>query len=367
MINKKAAIKCNKCKKKIKELPFKCRHCDEYHCSGHHLPEGHNCKWLEGRNEKNLKNWGDKFSSLKGDALSNDEEFGKEYFNAEAYLCPTRTVKHFNILDEKTDNDWMGFIVFIIIILSISLFLSFSSSSIARSEYNDFSKLIGIDSGITYDQFSNISELHWDHMPLTYSIDSNCIERLEELMILSMEKINNETSGYVQFQEERINPDISFHCKDSIYDKSGEYSLADASSTNDPYNTNIITHVDINIYGQGAICGTGYPALEVHELLHGFGFNHNPLTKSIMSPYSSGSSRSCKISKMDNAYSSCLMYIYSNSVVGDCYESKLNSISSGSEYDIGECDVGWYGAVGSDEWCCEEPGMYIDSDGYCSS
>ncbi len=363
MGNKKTADKCNKCKRVIKGLPFKCGYCGKNNCSKHCLPENHNCKWLEGRNEKNFEDWKDKIRGVKKDYHRDDEYFGDDTFSAGEYLDPLEInpLKKSNQI-KSSDSGGNGFLIFLVIIMAVVLF--FLYYPIDTELIDNISPYTYRYDSISEDSFSSSLESHWDHMPLTYNIEDNCIERMEKLMLLAMEKINNETLEYVQFEEVNNNPDISFYCKEYMYDRSGEYSLADATNTNDPYNSNIITHLDINVYGQGSICGSGYPALEVHELLHGFGFNHNPMTKSIMSPYSAQSSKECKIDKIDKAYTDCLMYIYSNAIIGSCLESKLNYITSNNEYES-VCSEGYYEAVGSD-WCCQEPNMYVDDEGYCS-
>ena len=46
MVNKNSHVICNKCKSKIKDMPFKCKYCGKYYCSKHRLPEDHGCKKL---------------------------------------------------------------------------------------------------------------------------------------------------------------------------------------------------------------------------------------------------------------------------------------------------------------------------------
>ncbi len=216
------------------------------------------------------------------------------------------------------------------------------------------------------DDFADSNEPHWTHMPLTYEIDNTCGERLQNLMILGMDKINNETSEYVTFEKAIDNPDIYFYCRDFIYDPDVNQVLADTLITYDTENDDIITHIDVNMYGQGQICATGYPALEVHELLHGLGFDHNVFLESIMSAYAEDVSRKCKITKIDKPYTDCLMYIYSNGEVGDCSESKINVYTEDIEYiEEYECEDGWYYSLNKEEYCCPEPDMEIDWEGYC--
>jgi hypothetical protein len=50
-------VRCNECHSEIKELPFKCKFCGQYHCGSHRLPEDHHCTGLPRRNV---------FDNLKG-------------------------------------------------------------------------------------------------------------------------------------------------------------------------------------------------------------------------------------------------------------------------------------------------------------
>lgn len=166
------------------------------------------------------------------------------------------------------------------------------------------------------DSFFGIEEPHWKHLPLTYRID-NCIERQTNLTRLAFEKIAFETGYIVDFEETSENPDILIYCDPTIGD-SEELTIAETLPYVDSYFENLIVYAEITIYGQGSICLTGYPALEVHEILHAFGFEHNPFDQNIMAPYSADYSRKCETTKIDDEYVSCLRYIYSNGELGEC-------------------------------------------------
>lgn len=166
------------------------------------------------------------------------------------------------------------------------------------------------------DDFLEIKEPHWGHMPLTYRID-NCIERQTNLTRLAFEKIEFETGYIVNFEETSENPDILIYCDPTISGNE-DRTIAEAFPYVDPYFENLIAYADITFYGQGGVCLTGYPALEVHEILHTFGFEHNPFNQNIMAPYSADYSRKCETTKIDDEYVSCLRYIYSNGEIGEC-------------------------------------------------
>jgi len=211
------------------------------------------------------------------------------------------------------------------------------------------------------DSFSNSQYKHWGHMPLTYKFENECRERLKDSIISAFNNITRETGGLVYFNEAFENADFLIECKNPEYSSgSTEWTLADAIYKTDENNTNLIIHADINIYGQGFACVTGYPSLEVHEILHVFGFLHNPTIGSIMEEYVADSSNKCKIIQIDKEYISCLKNIYSNGgLEGNC--SSINTLVTTK---INPCPNGRY-LDKSTEYCCPYPNMIIDIEGNC--
>jgi len=211
-------------------------------------------------------------------------------------------------------------------------------------------------------------------MPVTYKFETEkctdtkwtdcCRERVINLTLLAFRSITNETAGTVYFNEVSQDPDISIYCEESEHSSSLIETLAEASCEKDDYNEKLISHATLTIYGQGMACNTGYPDLEVHEILHTFGFIHNAKMGSIMQPYSAMTSAECETTKIDDEYISCLKNIYSDGVIeGDC--SKIDTITNsdftGPCDSMYTCDEGWYEVKGTD-FCCPEPNMLIVND-----
>lgn len=216
------------------------------------------------------------------------------------------------------------------------------------------------------DNFYNIEHLHWGHLPITYKFENKATDRQINLTRLAFKKIEEETSGVVRFIEVTEDPDISIYFRPVVYQINEEYvfarTKADARFTEVDESRNLIVKGEINFYGQGFVCNTGYPALEVHEILHLFDIPHNPLVDSIMSPYTSESSSTCEITEIDDEYISCLRWIYSNGEIeGSC--DFPNVIKEADEEYEPVCELGWYPVNGTD-YCCPEPGMVI-VEGYC--
>jgi len=221
------------------------------------------------------------------------------------------------------------------------------------------------------DDFSKVNHLRWGYMPLTYGFETECIERLQNSIRLAFESVENETGGIIYFEEVLENPDISIHCVEREYDKDS-YTTTIGGARCFTYNEkpNLIMEGEIYIYGQGMVCGTGYPSVEVHEILHLFGFLHNPSPQSIMFPYTADSSARCKTNSIDKIYINCLRHIYSNGTIqGDC--PNIDTLVSSKDpplcppKDFNFCSDGWYPVKGT-RYCCPEPNMRINKEGNCA-
>ncbi|MFH1503276.1 MAG: hypothetical protein ABIE36_01310 [Candidatus Diapherotrites archaeon] len=306
--------------------------------------------------------------------------------------------------------------------------------SIDNSDYESENKLY-LEDNIERDSFSDIVEVHWTHMPLSFNITNkeDCDEYEINGILESFEIIQNSTAGAVSFIETETKPDITLYCinveeelkkaeickyitfnykksRFSAYEE-GEinidthlfrrtnliemgdnktvYELCYVDKNDIPftatfdhtqgiilgealpnYEGNKIINATIWIYHRNSRCAD-FPAIEVHELLHNFGFGHSyepffsPVfgwsnedtiyLKDIMFPYSS-----CLHQKeIQQKYISCLKYIYSNGEFdGNC--SGINFLNVGENF----CENGWYPVEGTD-FCCPEPNMEIIND-YCT-
>jgi len=219
-----------------------------------------------------------------------------------------------------------------------------------------------------FDNFSSAKYPHWSHMPITYKIDKNCSSRLKNLVLLAFQKVKNETGGLVYYVPSDKIPNLNINCNPSENGNNALFlPIEDASCITDKTGSKLISHAEINIYGQGMVCGTGYPATEVHELLHTLGFVHSPHINNIMYPVSADSSSSCKINGIDSEYVSCLKNIYSNGKISGSCNNIDTSIKEGeSNFTCTQCEGGWYNVKGTLS-CCPGPNMKIDAEGYCNS
>jgi len=262
---------------------------------------------------------------------------------------------------------WSFGILFIIILV-----FNFSSNIFSKENLDEESKDNFTNERIQVieinDKFSNISEVHWTHMPITYKFENGCVERQISLTKLAFISISNETSFLIYFREVSESPDILIHCKSREWVKdASKITLGEASSNTSDYNKGLITNSEIIFYSGGMTCNTGYPALEVHEILHTFGLRDIGNLDKIMSGYSAESSAKCKIKFIDTETLSCLKYIYSNGTIqGNCSRVLFKVCDKG--YVLGkdnkcheECGKGYYCL---DSTCCNNECFTCSSDSY---
>lgn len=160
------------------------------------------------------------------------------------------------------------------------------------------------------DQFSNSSELHWKHMPITFSITSSCGNYQSKRIIWGFNVLTNETNNSVRFKKVDDSADISVKCfKEVPSEIPNTFTQGKAQYLNNgnEIESAVINYYNVNpnldYYPGGCII---YPDTEVHELLHTFGFEHIENPRSIMSPEGTN----CYVRKIDNEIIGKLKKIY---------------------------------------------------------
>ncbi len=230
------------------------------------------------------------------------------------------------------------------------------------------------------DKFSDTMELHWDHMPLTYTFQEK--DKIYPLRIerinLALREIGKLTNNSIQFIEVSKDADITFIGTKSMKIEREEYSSLDyfLMGEDEGYSPgtqtlgeatwnvegNIIYNAEIFFYGGIKENCLDYPAVEMHEILHVFGMEHSKNVASVMSKMEHYCIQKIR-QDVDGDIFSCLKDIYFNGEFnGNC--SKVNLLTGDDLYGYA-CEDNWYRVEGT-EYCCPEPNMIIDNEGYCS-
>ncbi len=147
------------------------------------------------------------------------------------------------------------------------------------------------------DQFPNTNEFHWDHMPITYDIDS-CRKTFGGRMMKDIENsfifISNRTDNVILFEEysSGIEADITFICdiggiETNNFRGDGTFVTEAEAAIYEYPGTNIFAPSEIYIYATYDCLGER-PTLIIHEILHLFNLEHNvnpSYSDDIMHPY----------------------------------------------------------------------------------
>ncbi len=229
-----------------------------------------------------------------------------------------------------------------------------------REELKEVAKDIQVCKNVTFDYRKNFLK-HYDEDGLDKNI--HIIINTELLKISDNETIYNVCYGDVN----------DLDSLGSSFLKDISFDLNTLGHAQPIVSGNVITGAKIYFFktGQGwSSCI--FPAKEIHEILHIFGFGHSyepywdpqwgytdwSYASDIMFPH-----LYCDRQKeLDEKYVSCLKKIYSG--IGDCLGVNfLEWDENGSLIPEGICANGWYPVEGTD-YCCPEPDMEI-VDGYC--
>jgi len=133
--------KCAYCKRKIRELPFKCKFCHGVYCSNHRLPESHRCKGL-GEHKKYTKsrwfgtiekNFSQEKSTSKKDDDSNDHE-KKSHSNIKRFSRKKyhQFVYWLNEREHRRYRNWNRLIRNVVWLVIISIIIGIVWSNLAK-------------------------------------------------------------------------------------------------------------------------------------------------------------------------------------------------------------------------------------------
>ncbi|MDO8460516.1 MAG: matrixin family metalloprotease [Nanoarchaeota archaeon] len=264
---------------------------------------------------------------------------------SDVYVIKLSTVKTIKIIG----------IILIAVILIWSWFHSQSDSSQLQTQQSSDSQIENTSQIEINDQFTNIKEQHYTHLPITYSIDipsENYYfdtyygkvamvgrETKEQDIRTAFKLIENSTGGIVKFREVNPQEEADIHVIGLTPLEMGtflsEYNASSDGTLGLGLHENITNKITngtiyfqpIQYYENTALwtysrCTLAnkevFPDTEIHEILHSLGFYHNPTyINSIMFPMKL--TNKCNVKNIDSEIIQCLRYIYSNgSLIGDC-------------------------------------------------
>jgi hypothetical protein len=177
-------------------------------------------------------------------------------------------------------------VYFLIFIITIGFFFIFFQDFFSGNSVNNESNMsyYPTPTNDNSDKFSSSIELHWTHMPLTYSFSTECTNLIKSRNRRAFYEITNQTDGVITFQEKNNTPvDISLVCYKSVPTEGFYLTAGEAQYWSEG---NKITKAVINYYnaieGNTFLGCVNFPDTEIHEILHTFGFGHKPGFNTIM-------------------------------------------------------------------------------------
>lgn len=166
--------------------------------------------------------------------------------------------------------------------------------------------------------------MRFNHNDISYSIDSSCpserLNNIKEALSILQARVN-----IISFSETGDNPDITISCSDKDIEQEKNTFIAGSGGAEGsiPFSGvfYIIPKGDVTLYKE---INCNYPIVEIHEILHVFGFNHSENKESIMYPVAS-----CN-QALTNDIVSELKRLYSIEALPDLYFSDLSASRKGS-------------------------------------
>ena len=151
-------------------------------------------------------------------------------------------------------------------------------------------------------------------------------------MINAFNELSSKVST-IDFYEVLTTPDIEILCSEYTKPTPGDYFIAGEGGAREIIQTgryNIITNGIILLHGNPhEFYKCDWPNIELHELIHVFGFDHSTDKNSLMYPYLS----SCD-QKLDASIINTLKDLYSEENLPDLYFKDINVIKKGKYLDF---------------------------------
>lgn len=170
------------------------------------------------------------------------------------------------------------------------------------------------------------SNTKFNHNSISFQIDPNCDNKKRNNVIRAFDIVSEEV-GLISFQESSKEADIEVSCSEgAVEEVESDYFIAGEGGAKEIIQTgryNVINEGIILLYNNenSKTSNCVYPSVELHELMHVFGFDHVNNEKSLMYPYL----ESCE-QRLDQSIIDELKRLYSKENLPDLYFEKVEAI-----------------------------------------
>ncbi|MBI2629840.1 matrixin family metalloprotease [Candidatus Pacearchaeota archaeon] len=222
----------------------------------------------------------------------------------------------------------LGILISLLLFFSYLLFLSFSDIQYEPFSFLSFGKtqINNITSYTKNIQF--YQNMRFSGSNISYHIDSSCSEDKIANINLAIATIENETK-IIKFYPSEKNPKLSITCDSTKKQLSKEYYIAGEGGPTSVINTSlfyIIEKGEVLLFYKENNCENAN--IEIHEILHVFGFAHSENKNSIM--YNTTSCSQILTKDIINE----LARLYSIKELPDLYFSKASGLKHGIYLDF---------------------------------
>ncbi len=217
-------------------------------------------------------------------------------------------------------------LIFLLIIISTLTFAFFPNFKDSLNKIDNGIKNINKQTPENLPDVDNISkeiqfipEIRFNHNNISYKYGPDCEKRKEKMD--EAFKIIEDKTEKISFYEVNKNEDIKITCSNENLSNEKGVFLAGEGGPNKIINLSfnpLILHGGIILYGKKHEKSCEKPIVEIHELLHVFGFNHQNNKSLIMYPY-----YHCE-QKIPKNILNKLNEIYSKEPTAELYFTKIN-------------------------------------------
>ncbi len=170
--------------------------------------------------------------------------------------------------------------------------------------------------------------MKFNHNEITYTIEQICPEKTRQRVLSAFIELSNQTNNLIKFIPTNNQPDIEVICSENSTESiSEEYFVAGEGGAKEIVFTgkySVISNGTIYLYENKETKECDWPNVEIHELLHVFGFDHSTDSESLMYPYLT----SCE-QKLDKDILDNLIEIYSQENLPDLYFQNVSATQKG--------------------------------------
>jgi hypothetical protein len=226
----------------------------------------------------------------------------------------------------------LNIFLIIILLISLAIFLYLTYLNIpGEPEKLEFKTQQTTQEETPTDQF--FSYMKFNHNEISYTIDPLCNEEQNQRMNQAFNQISSEVPQ-LTFKKSQINTDIKISCSEQEKESLKEdFFIAGEGGAKEIIKSgkyNVITNGVILLFnGPKNSKKCDWPNIEIHELMHVFGFNHSENPNSLMYPYL----ESCE-QKLDLFIIKKLKELYSEENLPDLILEDIDAIKKGRYLDF---------------------------------